>query len=172
MKITQDLIRSLFQYDPNTGTFLRTHKISYIGNLYPIVPTAITHTNQNGYYRTSVYRRLYLVHRLIFIYMTGRQPKKTDHINGNKQDNRWANLRDVDQASNMLNMGLRYNSITGEIGISRNRQGKYVVLMQRDGQQRYGGRFPTLEEAIAARNRVASELGFHPNHGARPSWRG
>lgn len=43
-------------------------------------------------------------HRLAFLYMTGTWPKgEIDHINHDRSDNRWSNLRDVDPTTNKQN---------------------------------------------------------------------
>jgi hypothetical protein len=45
----------------------------------------------------------YLQHRIATLYMTGDWPEEVDHINGDKADNRWENLRAVDVKTNRQN---------------------------------------------------------------------
>jgi len=45
-----------------------------------------------------------LAHRVIFLWMTGRWPEGViDHIDGNRLNNKWENLRDVSQTTNIYN---------------------------------------------------------------------
>lgn len=58
-------------------------------------------------------------HRLAFYCMTGQWPKKhIDHINGDKMDNRWCNLREANMAQNKANEGLRSTNTSGWKGVS------------------------------------------------------
>jgi hypothetical protein len=107
---------------------------------------------QNGYVSRRLHRdgcstTVYL-HRLIL----GIQGKeKTDHINGDKLDNRRANLRGVTQAQNQQNRkGPPKNSTTGVRGVSRTAYGRYRAAVRVNGKQIWLGSFPTLEEAAEA----------------------
>jgi hypothetical protein len=54
----------------------------------------IGHINADGYRVVSIEGRDYYMHDLVYAYMKGRWPNgEVEHINGNKDDNRWANLK-------------------------------------------------------------------------------
>jgi len=59
----------------------------------------IGHINADGYRVINIEGRDYYMHDLVYAYMKGRWPNgEVEHINGNKDDNRWANLRWRSQA--------------------------------------------------------------------------
>jgi hypothetical protein len=54
----------------------------------------IGHINADGYRVINIEGRDYYMHDLVYAYMWGVWPKwEVKHVNGNKDDNRWANLR-------------------------------------------------------------------------------
>jgi hypothetical protein len=173
MKPTQQNLKLLCHYDPDTGVFMRIRKITWVGNIInsESVPSK---TTRFGYYQMNIFGRPYAIHRLIFLYMNGRFPKHdVDHINGDRTDNRWVNLREVSRRENMMNVGLRSNSTTGVTGVSRRKDtGKYVAYVDVMGQRIRLGNFDTLSEAVDARTKASEQHGFHQNHGRRLGWRG
>ncbi|SUB56208.1 HNH endonuclease signature motif containing protein [Brucella anthropi] len=42
-----------------------------------------------GYIEARILGKMYGMHRVIWLYMTGKWPLLVDHINGNPSDNRW-----------------------------------------------------------------------------------
>jgi hypothetical protein len=172
MKPTQQNLKLLCHYDPETGSFMRIRKITWTGNIIDCksVPSKTTHF---GYYQMNIFGRPYAVHRLIFLYMTGSFPKHdVDHINGDRTDNRWINLREVTRRENMMNVGVRSNSTTGVTGVSKRKDtGKYVAYVDVMGKRKIIGNFDTLSEAAHARRNASEQHGFHQNHGRRLGWR-
>jgi hypothetical protein len=81
-----------YSYDPDTGAILNK-KGSVVGG-----------TSSNGYVNIKTRRGNWLAHRMAFVFMTGDWPKgQVDHIDRNKHNNRWDNLRDVDAKTNRSN---------------------------------------------------------------------
>ena len=89
----------LFDYDEWSGSFTwknptgpRVKVGDSVGNL-----------GNNGYIQVKLFNKRYLAHRLIYKMMTGDEPIEIDHINNNRTDNRWVNLRNVTHSTNQLN---------------------------------------------------------------------
>lgn len=161
-ELNQELIRKFYSYNPETGEFLHripTHQASagdipgYIGN--------------HGYWVCSVGGTEYLIHRLIWLYMTGIMPDMVDHINHDKLDNRWVNLRKVNNTENTMNCSVSKNSTTKVNGVSfMKARGKYRAYIMVNRKQINLGLYTTMEEAAIARAKADKEYGFHENHGA------
>jgi hypothetical protein len=103
------------------------------------------------------------MHRLAWLYVTGAWPKKhLDHINGDRADNRFCNLREADDAANNQNRK-RANkcSLTGVLGVTYCKQTKrYRAVIMHNRKSIHLGRFDTPEEAHAAY--VGAKRVLHP----------
>ena len=98
--ITQSLLKELFHYCHQSGEF--THVSKRIGVTQGAIAGCKT---GNGYIRISVYRKLYLAHRLAWMYVTGEWPEyQIDHINRNRSDNSFINLREATISDNHKNI--------------------------------------------------------------------
>ena len=145
MKINKDNVKLFFTYDPVTGVFRRIAKLSWKGNIIkckPFEPKSTSH----GYLTINIFRKPTQTHRLIFLYMTGEFPEyDVDHINGNRTDNRWCNLREVTRIENLHNVGLRKDNSTGYQGVSkRNDTGKYHAYINVNNKRHNLGNFENV----------------------------
>jgi hypothetical protein len=60
--------------------------------------------HHRGYINLEIDGKHYAAHRVIWFYVTGKWPKtQIDHINGNKSDNRFENLREATNGQNRAN---------------------------------------------------------------------
>lgn len=85
--------------------------------------------------------------------MTGDWPEgEIDHIDGNKVNNRFANLRLADHTLNVQNVRApRAHNNGGHLGASLDkRSGKWRGVITVGGRSRYLGTFATPQEASAA----------------------
>lgn len=170
--IDQELLLTTCHYNPITGVFKRTLKQSWLGNWYSCesVPKSIT---AYGYLQMNFNGRPFAVHRLIFLYMNGMFPKEdVDHINGDRLDNRFENLRLVSRQDNLRNQGLRSDNTTGHMGVSYDKSRKqfHAYIGVGKGERRSLGYHTTLEKAVEIRNLAERELEYHSNHGGRKAW--
>lgn len=92
--------------------------------------------------------------------------REIDHINGNKADNRLANLREVPHAENAKNAPLYKSNKSGVAGVRWEPSHKaWGATINYAGKQRRIGRFKQFEDAVQARKAAEVEHGYHANHG-------
>lgn len=105
-------------------------------------------------------------HRVIWKMMTGNEPVGVDHINGNKTDNRWCNLREADQNINNKNTKKRKDNKSGKTGVCwHSATNKWQATLKYNKVTHYLGIFEILEDAIKAREEAEQIYKFHENHG-------
>jgi hypothetical protein len=98
--ITQKELLENLLYNKDTGVF--TRKISL--NTKVKVGDVAGGKDTKGYVCIRVVGKTYKAHRLAWLYVYGNIPiAEIDHINGIKDDNRIANLRDVTKSVNQQN---------------------------------------------------------------------
>jgi len=96
------------------------------------------------------------LHRLI---MNCPKGKYIDHINGNKLDNRKANLRICTNAENLRNRAMTKKNKSGYKGVHwSNRYKKWVASIGKNYKVFVLGQYNTPEEAYAAYCKAAMEL--------------
>ena len=113
----------------------------------------------------------YRAHRLAWLYMTGEQPPMIDHVNNDRSDNRWSNLRAATASLNMANSRVRTNNPVGLKGVAklRTKRDRWGARICRDGEIRDLGRFDSPELAHAAYMSAAVDLfGAFANGGSNP----
>lgn len=148
---TAALIREYIGYCPKTGKFWwkkRPAQCRAVGD--------IAGHNSRGYWRILFRGRFHYGHRIAFLLMEGRWPsEQIDHINRNKSDNRWCNLREASPSLNAVNrVRSRPNGLPrGVYHAGR----KFSVKIQRNGVSRYLGCFASIEQATAEYDRAAAQ---------------
>lgn len=146
MTLTAERLRELLHYDPETGTFTRRVTTSSRAIAGDVAGTG----NDRGYTRLKVNNRSYRAHRLAWLYMTGEWPElQIDHVNGDRADNRWANLREAAPHQNRANSKPTIRNKCGIKGV-RWHYGKWSVEITAKGIRHYIGRFNKLSEAAEA----------------------
>lgn len=148
-KITAKKVRSIFLYDAVTGIF------RYRYTRGPRAPAgAIAGSlHHKGYRVLTINKRSYQAHRIAWLFYYGKFPKKQiDHINGVKDDNRIANLREASNSQNKKNTKVRSDNAIGVKGVSlRFRAGRpfYVVRIQVEGKRLHLGEFVDIGHAAS-----------------------
>lgn len=80
----------------------------------------------------------------------------TDHVNGNKLDNRKVNLRTVNHSQNGCNRGLQRNNSSGFKGVSWHQgRSKWQAHIKSKGKELHLGWFDTTTGAAIAYNNAA-----------------
>jgi len=91
--LTQAEVKKVFDYEPETG--LCTWKVHRL-KAAPGDPIDERYRYKDGYLVISLKGKAHLVHRLVWLWMTGEWPEQSvTHVNGDRSDNRWENLKMV-----------------------------------------------------------------------------
>lgn len=108
------------------------------------------------------------LHRVVLSRMLGRELVKgeyTDHINGNRLDNRRENLRVVTNRQNLLNRRLQDNNTSGYRGVShyngqahKDIKKRWTAEIKVMGKRKHLGYYLTAEDAARAYDKAAREL--------------
>lgn len=110
--------------------------------------------SSNGYaVRNSPTSKIYM-HRFLLNTPKGAV---TDHINGNRLDNRRANLRSATHSQNHANQGLQRNNASGFKGVSKHGSG-WRARMKLNGKGKHLGTFANKPAAARAYNDAAQLL--------------
>lgn len=144
MPITIEELRENIHYDPDTGFF--TWKRS---KYQPYrIGTRAGSRMSHGYRRIFIGEKNVTEHRLAWFYMTGEWPKRhIDHINGDRADNRFSNLRDVSRSTNLHNVArANKNAVSKYRGVSF-AQGAWTMQIMVDGKRVRVPGFSTEEDA-------------------------
>lgn len=171
--LTQEYLRSILDYNPETGVFTwlenggrpKSWNTRWAGK-------SAGSTNKSGYTCLSIsfrgHKKRMLAHRLAFIYMEGEAPEQVDHINGLRGDNRWENLRAVDNFINSRNQKLRNTNTSGHNGVYWcKRRSLWYVRIGLRGKNLHGGYFENKQDAIKARSELDVKLNYHSQHGIK-----
>ena len=137
--LSVDLLKRTLTYNPETGELRKVRDGKIIG-----------HPNNLGYVRVWIKledgkRKHFTAHRLAFMFMEGSFPSNNlvvDHINQDRSDNRWCNLRAVNRAANSVNSS-KFKNYTA-VG------NRFTSAITFKGKRHHLGTFDTAEEAQQA----------------------
>lgn len=152
--LSLDTIRQHMTYDPFTGHFTWIEQPS---------PLARVHAGDRaggltgeGYVSIRYAGKAYQAHRLAWFFVNGTMPAGLlDHINGDRADNRIANLRLATRQQNAFNQ--RGRGLHGK-GVSRLPSGRYKAQLRSGAKHIYLGAFDTPEQAHSAYCAAAQKL--------------
>lgn len=175
---TQETILELLHYTPETGEFRwRKRPRSYFGtdvawkkwNTRFTGKPALCTLAHNGYLYGAIFGENFSTHRVAWLYVHGEEPIEVDHINGDREDNRIVNLRNVSRKENCKNAAVQRNSVSGHKGLWWDKKfGKWHVRISTE----YLGRFDSFEKALSVRKEAEEKRGYHPNHGRKAALKG
>lgn len=141
--ITQQQVLDLFEYrEGDLHWKVRPSNLAVCGTV------AGYRNTKDSYWRVVVQGKMYLKHRLVFLYHHGNLPKYVDHINGNREDNRIENLRLATQAENARNAKLPRHNTSGIKGVSRAKKDRnWTCSLRTNKKLKTVGGFETKELA-------------------------
>lgn len=146
---SQEKLRDLFDYDPSTGLLTWKKSPSARVRIGSAAGTVVT----GGYRKIYIDWKPYLAHRLIWMYVYGKEPNcHIDHIDGNPANNRIENLRDVSIRQNQENrVKAQKNNQSGLLGVQYLPQfPRWTASIKHKGKSHYLGCFKSATEAHEA----------------------
>lgn len=144
-KLSVEQLRSLLSYDKDTGLFV--WKVSRGTKKHGSHAGSI---GNHGYVVIGINGFIYVAHRIAWSFEYGAMPDQfIDHINGNKTDNRIANLRLVNKTLNSENQRRAHaDNATGLLGVTfMKKLGKYQAQIMHQGKVKYLGIYEESEQA-------------------------
>ena len=151
---SQARLKELLDYDPQSGVLV------WRINRQGLVAGQLAGVVSNGkYLHVGVDYGKYLAHRIIWMWMTGEDPgdQEIDHIDHDRLNNRWSNLRLATVNQNRSNVAAR-NKTGLPKGVFPNGQRSFMARIRKDGEVYYLGSFETAEEAHQAYCEAADAL--------------
>jgi len=165
--LTQEYLKSVLNYDPETGLFVRIKRTSNSVKIGDVAGSIKMSSGGKRYIAIRVNGKKHSAHRLAFLYMTGNFPEnQVDHDDGNGTNNKWLNLNDVSNIENSRNQRLSAANTSDHTGVRWNKkERKWKVRIGVNYEMITLGTFDDFFEAICRRKSAENKYGFHPNHG-------
>lgn len=145
--LTLEYLKACVTYDAETGIFrarlpmAKRQEGDVLGSL-----------GSHGYLTVSVGKTAYLAHRLAWFYQAGKWPDLIDHIDRDRHNNRFANLRECTYLENAWNVTPIKGTASGVTGVTwYAKRGKWVAKISSQGVSRTLGYFDTIEDAANRR---------------------
>ena len=109
-------------------------------------------------------RKNFRVHRLVAAAYCDNDNNypEVDHIDQNKKNNLYTNLRWANRSINERNTGIRKDNTSGVKGVFYHKRDKiwYVYMVAEEGSKRKSKNFKTKEEAIKYRKTMEEQNGY------------
>lgn len=164
--LTEERLKEVCDYDPETGalTWRIPRRKCKVGAL-------IGSPDDRGYLKVKIDYRIYYIHRLAWLYMTGAWPTHdVDHIDRNKANNAWGNLRAATQKQNSENVGLTRGNRSGIKGVSWSPiHKKWRARIKHNYKGITLGYFDDVASAVQARKEAELTLFTHSQASRPPS---
>jgi len=149
-------------YDADTGLIRWKKRIQCFGGGRDA--GSLAGTNKDGYTSIKMFGKFYRSHHLVWLMETGEWPPlgvDIDHINRDRSDSRFVNLRLATRAQNNLNSPGRCDNKTGHRGVHPSRT-RWCARISVDKKIIHLGTFETKDDAI--RVRKAAEQKYYPDY--------
>ena len=170
-----EVLRQLLRYEPETGSlFWRERGAEWFRdgtnsadqtrsawNSRWAGKAALNSLSHQGYRNGGLLGAHCLAHRAIWVMQEGSWPGNAiDHINGDRADNRWPNLRTANHSENGRNMKIRSDNTSGVKGVYwHSRNAKWAAKIKLAGRTIPLGCHDDIDSAAAAYAKASAE--FH-----------
>lgn len=165
---SQEELNAMLRYDAETGALVwKARGVSQSWDTRWAGKPALAADSGHGYKQGRINGVLHYAHRVIWKLVHGHiGDMHIDHINGDRTDNRLANIRAGSRSQNQRNLPQMAHNTSGHTGVTFNRRDKkWKAQIKMFGKNKHLGAFHNIEDAISARKKAEAENGFHPNHG-------
>jgi hypothetical protein len=163
-----EVLTELLDYRPKSGKlfwkfrplrFFETQRGCNIWNGKNAGKEAFTSINK-GYRQGRIFSQTHRAHRVIWAIHTGAWPKDNiDHVDGNRLNNAWVNLREASKTENNRNRSASRNSKSGHKGVFWYKAGKkWHAQITAERQRFHLGYFDEIDDAKAAYQTAAAAL--------------
>lgn len=158
--LTQKMLSDRLHYDPRSGQFAwrvsrGTQKKGSVAGF----------VKEDGSRVISLCGHRYRASHLAWFYITGKWAEhEIDHINRDRRDDSWKNLRAATRSQNQANVGLRNDNESGYKGV-RKVGNRWRAEIMKDKKCTHLGYFATAKEAAEAYQKAATDL-----HGEFACW--
>lgn len=157
--VMQAYFDDMLQYNPDTGivTWKKVAKCSRLK-----VGNEVGCLTKDGYRQACIKNKSFYLHIVAWYLHYGSLPTGIlDHRNGNRSDNRIANLRVVSKSENIQNQRKpNKRNKTGFLGVTQKWTNSFVANLKAAGKTIRMGPFKTAEEAYEAY--VLAKRKHHP----------
>jgi len=161
-KLTQEYLKECLTYNSDSGIFI--WNIRPLNHFKTKRACAVINTRNGNKEAGSIDKgswclsirvnsKLYLAHRLAFLYMEGYMPENgIDHIDRNRLNNKWNNLREASQRCNMQNCKLSIMNTSGVTGVCWNKNwNKWESQITINSKTKHLGPYVNFDDAVRAR---------------------
>ncbi|MET4187597.1 hypothetical protein ABIB86_000454 [Bradyrhizobium sp. JR1.7] len=147
--LTQERVHELLSYDPVSGVFIWLKQRGKVK-----VGSVAGNPSTGGYTQITIDGVAYMAHRLAWFYVTGEWPRRIDHEDTDRSNNRWGNLRKATHRQNLANAKKKQSSTFALKGVGR---GTRLNPFRARFAGTHLGVFKTEEKANAAYLRAAQK---------------
>lgn len=170
---SQKMLKERIIYDPETGVvkWKAQKDTCNIGN--PVLGE-----DAHGYKIINIDYKVYKLHSMIWLYMTGETPNIVDHLDYNRRNNIFKNLKNGTYQDNSKNLSKSVSNTSGVTGINikQSKYGeKYLASITVNNKRIHLGCFDLIDDAISSRKDAEVKYNFNINHGQEKvietSWR-
>ena len=152
--ITQEKVKELFDYHPDGYLVWKEDQLA---NKVAGTAAGTSQIHQkHRYLKIGIDKRVYMTHRLIFLWHHGWLPQEVDHKDTNRMNNKITNLRPCTHSENTKNKPIYKNNVLRLKGVTENRKsGRFIARIRVNKKIVYLGIHPSKEVAAQAYNQAA-----------------